>query len=107
MAGQIVKQKNLIFNKEDTELKDKVNMLEAVVQKMFLNIIKLEGEVNELKTKTKNISKETDVNENILPGKANNEEVVYSEPFSGVDKRDMNKSIMILSVICVSSVARK
>ena len=92
MAGQIVNQKNLIFNKEDTELKDKVNMLEAVVQKTFLNIIELEGEVNELKTKTKNISKETDVKENILPRKANKEEVVYSEPFSGVDKRDMNKS---------------
>ena len=59
MAGQIVKQTNLIFNKEDTELKDKVNMLEAVVQKMFLNIIKLEGEVNEHITR------------NILPGKSN------------------------------------
>ena len=42
-------------------MKDKVKMLEAVVQKMFLNIIKLDGEVNELKTKNKNISKETDV----------------------------------------------
>ena len=77
MAGQIVNQKNVIFNKVDTEIKDKVNMLEAVVQKMFLNIVKLEGEVNELKTKTKNIGKETDVKENILPEKGRREEVVY------------------------------
>ena len=29
-------------NKEDTEMKEKVKLLEAVVQKMFLNVIKLE-----------------------------------------------------------------
>ena len=63
MTGQIVNQQNEIANKEDTEIKDKVDILEAIVQKMFLNIIKLEGEVNELKTKTKNINKETDETE--------------------------------------------
>ena len=35
MAGQIINQQNVISNKEDPELKDKVNMLEAVVQKCF------------------------------------------------------------------------
>ena len=50
MAGQIVNRKNVIFNKEETELKGKVNMLEAVVQKLVLNMIKLEGEFNEQKT---------------------------------------------------------
>ena len=37
-------------------MKEKVKLLEAVVQKMFLNVIKLEAEVNELKNKIKKIS---------------------------------------------------
>ena len=41
-------------NTEDSEMKEKVKLLEAVVQKMFLNVIKLEAEDNELKTKIKN-----------------------------------------------------
>ena len=46
--------KEITYNTEDNEMKEKVNILEAVVQKMFLNVIKLEAEVDELKTKIKN-----------------------------------------------------
>ena len=40
-------------NKEDTELKEKVKLLEAVVQKMFLNVIKLEAKVTDSTAKPK------------------------------------------------------
>ena len=69
MASKLVNKENVTVNTEDTEMKDKVKMLEAVVQKMFLNIIKLEAEVNEFKAKTKNIIKETDVKDNLLTEK--------------------------------------
>ena len=45
--------KEINSNTEDSEMKEKVKLLEAVVQKMFLNVIKLEAEVNELKNKIK------------------------------------------------------
>ena len=66
MASKLVNKENVTVIAEDNEMKDKVKMLEAVVQKMFLNIIKLEAEVNELKAKTKNIIRETDVKDNLL-----------------------------------------
>ena len=34
---------------EDSELKEKVKLLEAVVKKMFVNVIKLKAEVNNKK----------------------------------------------------------
>ena len=42
-------------NKEDTEMTEKVKLLEAatVVQKMFLNVIKLESKVTDSTTKPK------------------------------------------------------
>ena len=44
MASKVINPKDVTSNAEDTEVKDKFNLLEAVVQKMFLNIIKLEAE---------------------------------------------------------------
>ena len=54
MANKIINQENEIKNMkilhtEDTELKEKVKLLEAVVQKMFLNVINLEAELNNKK----------------------------------------------------------
>ena len=54
MANKIINQENKIENMknlltEDTELKEKVKLLEAVVQKMFLNVINLEAELNNKK----------------------------------------------------------
>ena len=69
MASKMLTNKNITSNKEETEnsntnkneLNEKVKMLEAVVQKMFINIIKLEAEVSDLKSKckTKDITNET------------------------------------------------
>ena len=66
MASKLENKENVTVNTEDTDMKDKVKMLEAVVQKMFHNIIKIEAEVNELKAKTKNIIKEADVTDNLF-----------------------------------------
>ena len=54
MANKIIIQENEIKNMknlhtEDTELKEKVKLLEAVVQKMFLNVINIEAELNNKK----------------------------------------------------------
>ena len=38
---------------EESELKEKVKLFEAVVQKMFVNVIKLEAEVNNKKLQWK------------------------------------------------------
>ena len=40
--------KEIIYNTEESEMKEKVKLLEAVVQKMSVNVIKLEAEINEL-----------------------------------------------------------
>ena len=80
MASKVLNHKDLTSNEEDTEVKDKVNLLEAVVQKMFLNVTKLEAEVKELKTKTTNVIEETDVRYNLLLGKPDEEKVVHSKP---------------------------
>ena len=49
MASKVLNHKYVTSNTKDKELKEKVNLLEAVVQKMFLNVIMLEAEVKELK----------------------------------------------------------
>ena len=41
--------KEITSNTEDGEMKEKVKLLEAVVQKMFVNVNKNEAEVNELR----------------------------------------------------------
>ena len=51
MTNKIINQGNKLENlktvfTEDSELKEKVKLLKAVVQKMFVNVIKLEAEVN-------------------------------------------------------------
>ena len=92
MASKVLNHKDVTSNTEDTEVKEKVNLLEAVVKKMFLNVIKLEAEVKELKTKTTNVIKETDVRDNLLPGKQNEEKVVHSKPINIMDKKDMGKT---------------
>ena len=43
----------LVSNTEGSELKEKVKLLEAVIQNMFQNVIRLETEISELKTKSK------------------------------------------------------
>jgi hypothetical protein len=55
---------------KDNELNEKVNLLETVVQKMFLNILKLEKEVSELKT----LNKSRDI-----PEKENTEQKVTKD----------------------------
>ena len=89
MASKLVNKENVTVNTDDTELKDKVKMLEAVVQKMFLNIIKLEAEVQDFKAETKNKIKETD---DILTGKTSKEKMLSSKPVNEVDVKDTSKS---------------
>ena len=91
MASKLVDKENVTVNKEDTDMKDKVKMLEAVVQKMFLNIIKLEAEVNELKGETKNVIKEKDVKDNLLRGKTSEENILLSKPINETDQKDVSK----------------
>ena len=91
-ARKLVNKENVTVNTEDTHMKDKVTMLEAVVQKMFLNIIKLEAEVTELKVKTKNIIKEADVKDNFLTGKKSKENILSSKPLNTIDQKDVSKS---------------
>ena len=67
-------------------------MLEAVVQKMFLNIIKLEAEVNELKANTKNIIKETDGKDNLSTKKSSKENILSSKPLNEIEQKDVSKS---------------
>ena len=69
MTSKMLTNKDITSNKEETEnyittdneLNEKVKMLEAVVQKMFINIVKLEAEVGDLKSKckTKDITDKT------------------------------------------------
>ena len=51
MANKIINQENKIENMmtEDSQLKEKVQLLEAVVQKMFVNVIQLEAKINNKK----------------------------------------------------------
>ena len=58
MTNKILNQENKLDDikavlTEDRELKEKVKLLEAVVQKMFVNVIKLEAEVNNKKSQSK------------------------------------------------------
>ena len=92
MASKVLNNKIVTSNTEDTEVKDKVILLEAVVQKMFLNVIKLEAEVNELKAKTKHIMKEADVKANSLTGKTIKENILSSKTLNKIDQEDMSKS---------------
>ena len=66
MASKLVNKENVTVNTEDTDMRYKVKLLEAVVQKIFLDIIKLEAEVTELKIKIKNIIIEADVKDTFL-----------------------------------------
>ena len=54
MTNKIIHQKNKLENlntilREHSELKEKIKLLEAVVQNMFVNVIKLEAEVKNKK----------------------------------------------------------
>ena len=54
MTNKILNQENKLDDikavlTEDMKLKEKVKLLEAVVQKMFVNVIKLEAELNNKK----------------------------------------------------------
>ena len=50
MASKLVNKEYVTVNTEDPDMKDKVTMLEAVVQQMFLYLIKLEAEVTRVKS---------------------------------------------------------
>ena len=54
MANKIINQKNELKNMktvptEDSELNEKVKLMEAVIQKMFVNVIQLEAKINNKK----------------------------------------------------------
>ena len=58
MANKIINQEYELRNMktvptEDSELKEKVKLLEAVVQKMFVNVIQLEAKINNKKISIK------------------------------------------------------
>ena len=94
---------------EGCELKEKVKLLEAVFQNLFQNVIRLDTEISELKTKTKskdstektsdepkptdmvNSSKEKckSKQENIVKEADTTEEVIISKP-SAVEVRTIN-----------------
>ena len=79
MANEIVNHESKLDNMntlltEHIELKEKVHLLEGVFQKMFLSVIKLEGEAKDLKTtiKSKKIIEDEAHN-----GELNGEEAEY------------------------------
>ena len=92
-------------NKEDTEMKEKVKLLEAVVQKMFLNVIKLEAKVTDSTTKHKSIvtSEEAADEVNMLDSECKNRPEINrkednteskessSNPSTVLDKKDEGK----------------
>ena len=98
----------LVSATEGCELKEKVKLLEAVIQNLFQNVIRLDKEISELKTKTKskNITEKTSdehkltdtVNsskekckskqENIVKEAGTSKEVIISKPSAVEVKTD-------------------
>ena len=76
-------------------MKEKVKLLEAVVQKMFLNVIKLEAKVKDSPTipKGKVISEETDKNGQESNEKEHNtdKKVINSKQSTVFNKKDKGK----------------
>ena len=77
------KMEELDIKVVNSEMKDKVKLLEAVVQKMFVNIIQLEAKVNELKTviKDKDMIEEASGKDDILEAeyKSNQEKQIKTK----------------------------
>ena len=121
MTKKIINQENKLENlktalTEESELKEKVKLLEAVVQKMFVNVIKLEAEVNNKKVTIKDNKLVEEANDGIVEFKSKQANTVrevgkcithyHKSPTLEV-KENSSKQNNVLSVKCVITVVRK
>ena len=90
-------ENKLVSNTEGTELKEKVKHLEAVIQNMFQNVIRLNAKICKLKRKTKikDITEKTSVELESTDTVNSSEEKCQSKQEIIVKKVDTIKKVII------------